>query len=122
MSDINQLEQQLKNAKLLVERRTKALRLAENREFRELILEGFCRDDAARFAQQIGDPALDKKQQEDAASMAAASGHLLRYLRVITQQGDVVEREIVDLEEAIEEMRAAGEDEETPVVTGPEVN
>jgi hypothetical protein len=119
MSDIIQLEQQLKNAKLLLERKEKALRLAENREFRELILEGFCRDDAARFAQQIGDPALDKKQQEDAASMAAASGHLLRYLRVITQQGDVVGREVADIEAMIEELRAAGDDE-ADTVTGPE--
>jgi hypothetical protein len=112
MSDVNQLEQQLKQAKLLVERRVKALRLAENRDFRELVLEGFCRDDAARFAQQIGDPALDKKQQEDAASMAAASGHFLRYMRVITQQGDVAEREVLEVEEMLEEARAEGEIED----------
>lgn len=111
MSEEFQLEQQLKQAKLLIERREKALRLAENREFRELVLEGFCRDDCARFAQQIGDPALGKKEQEDAASMAAASGHLLRYLRVITQMGDTAGREAAEVEEALEELRAQGEDE-----------
>lgn len=121
MSDVIKLEQQLKQAKILVERRDKALRLAENREFRELILEGFCRDDCARFAQQTGDPALGKKEQEDAASMAAAAGHLLRYLRVITQFGETAEREVRDVEEMLDEARAEDlEDRDDDGEIGPE--
>ncbi len=112
MSDVTQLEQQLKQAKLLVERRDKALRLAGNREFRELILEGFCRDDCARFAQQMGDPTLGAKEQADAGSMAAASGHLLRYLRVITQFGETAAREVIEVQEALDEARAEGDVED----------
>ena len=42
-SEVNALEQQLSDAKLLVERRQMAMRLEKNRDFKKLILDEFCR-------------------------------------------------------------------------------
>lgn len=112
MSEINELEQQLDRAKKVVERREKALRLAENREFRELVLDGFCRDDCARLAHESGDPALTADQRAVAADMSRAAGHLKRYLSTMVLQGNTAEREIIDLNEALEEARQEGEIED----------
>jgi hypothetical protein len=105
MSDVINLEQQLSDAKKLVERKTRALRLAKNADFRELILDGFCLHEAARLVQMSSDPALDERQRSDALSMAQASGHLRRYMSMIVQMATVAEREMTDLEGALEEAR-----------------
>jgi len=105
MSQVQQLEQQLSNAKTLVDTRQMALRLAQNSDFKKLILEGFCLHDAARYAQESGDPALNEEQRADALAMAQASGHLKRYLQMAMQMGAHAERTIAELHEALEEVR-----------------
>lgn len=105
------LEQQLEGAKLLVERRNMALKLSENHEFRKLILDGFCLHDAARYAQESGDPALPADGRADALAMAQASGHLKRFLSVTVQMGAYSERTMPELMAEIEAARM-GEDEE----------
>lgn len=101
------LEHQREAAKKAIELRDKALRLAENRDFREIILENFCVQDCARFAQESGDPVLTQQQRDDAMAMAQASGHLRRYLRVIIQTAEQFENNMEDLENEIEAARAA---------------
>ncbi len=101
MSEVFQLEQQLNKAKLLVEQRDAALRLSKNREFKKLILEGFCRDDCARFAQMSADPALNKDQRADALSMAQAGGHVRRFLSTMVLMGNTAEQEMNDLPDEI---------------------
>jgi hypothetical protein len=105
MSQVSQLEAQLQNAKELIQRRQAALRLANVPEFKQLILEDFMVKEAARYVQSSGDPALKAEERADALAIAQASGHLKRYLHVIVQMGAHAEREIVNLEEAIEEAR-----------------
>jgi hypothetical protein len=106
MSEVHQLEQQLKDAKHLIERRDMALRLAENRDFRTLILDGFCKEEAARWVQLSTDPALNAEQRADSLQMAQASGPLRRYLSVQVTMANVAERELPELEEAIDAARA----------------
>ena len=53
---INHLEDQLVREKTLVKMRDAALRLADNKDFRDLILNGFCLTEAARYVQESGDP------------------------------------------------------------------
>lgn len=100
------LEQQHEQAKELINRRNMALKLASNREFRLLILEGFVEKDAARLVAEAGDPALTPQQRADAFEMAKAGGHLKRYLSAAFQMGAVAERDMVDLEQALAEARA----------------
>jgi hypothetical protein len=110
VSDILAFERQIADAKLLVERRQIAMRLAENREFRKLILDGFCLHDAARYVQESADPFLNAEQRQDALNMAQASGHLKRFLSITIQMGAHAERTIGDLEEALVQAREEGND------------
>lgn len=106
MSQVVALEQQLKNAKQLVEQRRLALRLSQNRDFRKLILEEFCEKEAARYVQNSANPALGADERADSLAIAQASGHLKRWLSVQVQMGAHAEREIEDLETALEQARA----------------
>ena len=108
MNTLQQLEQHLEDAKTLIDVRQRAMRLAQNTDFRKLILEGFCLTDAARLVQQSGDPAMGAEERADALAMAQASGHLKRYLSAAIRMGDHSERTLGELQEAIEEARAEG--------------
>lgn len=105
MSEVAGLEYQLEQTKSLKHRREMAERLSKNHDFRVLIIDGFCRDDAARFVQASGDPALEPDNRADALAMAQASGHLKRFLQMQIQMGVTADRNIVELEEAIAEAR-----------------
>lgn len=105
MSEVTELEDQLERTKVLKSRSVAAERLASNHDFRLLVLNGFCRDDAARYIQESGDPLLNAEQRQDALNMAQASGHLKRYLQLQYQMGATADRNIADLETAIVEAR-----------------
>lgn len=108
-SVVEGLEGQLSDAKEMVERGIAARKLASNREFRKLVLDGFCKEDCARFAAQSGDPALDPQQRADAIAMAQAGGHLKRFLSATIQMGETAAREIGDIEQELEEARVESE-------------
>lgn len=105
MSELLQLEKQLEDAKILAARREAALRLAENRDFRDLILDDYLVKEAARCIQASGDPLLDKQVREDMVEMGKATGYLKRFLHAITTMGGTAQDDIVPLEEAIAEAR-----------------
>ena len=106
MNQVQQLEKQLDDAKTLVETRQMAIRLFQNPDFKKLIMDGFCLHDAARYAQESGDPALDVEQRADALAMAQASGHLKRFLSMAVQMGAHAERTMPELHAALDEVRA----------------
>lgn len=106
LSKVEELERQRNDAKDLIHRRQAALRLANNPDFRLLILDGFCRDETARYAHLSTDPALTPEQRADALGVAQASGYLKRYLSITVQMGAHAEREMPELEEAIDQARA----------------
>lgn len=103
---IKSLETQIEDMKKAVERRDLALRLANNPDFRKLILEGFCQVEAAAYVQSSTDPALDERSRADALGIAQASGHLKRWLQVIMAMGHQATITIADCEAAIEDIRA----------------
>lgn len=111
MSSVHELEEHRKKAKELVELRNAALRLSNNRDFRKLILDYFCIQETARYAHASADPALDERSQADALALAQSAGHLKRFLSVVVQMGHNAEREIAQIDEAIEEDRLNGSDE-----------
>lgn len=106
MSDIQDLEQGIKDAEELLERRTMALKLSANREFRKLFTDGYFLEEAARLVQLSADPALSLEQRADALAMAQATGHMKRYLSMCVQMGAVAERELPDMHDALAELRA----------------
>ena len=106
MSEVAKLEHQLDEAKAQVARMELAERLAGNSDFRKLILEYFCVEECARYAQASSDPALGPGERHDALALAQAAGHLKRFLQVQCQMGEIAARNIIDINEAIEEARA----------------
>lgn len=114
MNDVSvqQLEQQRKDAEMLIERRNAAIRLSSNADFKRLFLDEYFTKEAARMVQLGGDPALSKEQREDALQMAMATGHTKRFLSVIVQQGAKAESEMDDLDEMIREAEAEAEQAE----------
>ncbi|MFP3556418.1 hypothetical protein SB861_37745 [Paraburkholderia sp. SIMBA_049] len=103
---IQGLEAQLSQAKQVVAQRDMAQKLAKNAEFRKLILEEFCVHECARYAQGSADPAISAENRADSLAIAQAAGHLRRWLSVKIQMGNVAEREISEVEAALEEARA----------------
>lgn len=100
------LENQLSNTKDLVARRDAALRLHDNRDFKLLLVDGFMRDEAARYVQASGDPAISAEDRADSLALAQASGHLKRFLSVAVVMGNQAARDVVAIQEALDEERA----------------
>lgn len=102
---ISGLEKQLQDAKAQMKMRDKALKLSKNAEFRELILEEYIVQEAARLVALSADPIMDKNHREDCLNMAQAAGHLKRYLNIIVVQGDNAEGTLEAIHEQMEEIR-----------------
>lgn len=105
MPTLRQLEEQLVDAKALVERRDNIIQLSENVLFRKVIREDFMVEEAARYVRESGDPALTDRQRSDALAIAQAAGHLKRYLNMQIALGNQAADSIGDLENNIDVMR-----------------
>lgn len=105
MSEVFALERQLTEAQEIIKLRDNALKLYASPEFKSLILDRFCTQECARYAQSSADPALSAEQRADSLNMAQAAGHLRRFLSITVQMGNHAERQVPDLEDAIEEAR-----------------
>lgn len=108
MSQIENIQAQIEDLKEVQKRRDLALRLEKNADFKELILDGFCEKECARFARNSGDPGISPENRADSLAMAQAAGHLRRYLSVIVRMGNQAESEIKQAEETIDEIRREG--------------
>lgn len=104
-NEIRQLEDHLENMKHFQEQSDAVTRLSNNRDFKKLIIDGFCRDEMARLAHVSGDPGLDENQRSVATDMSKAGGHLKRFLNTILQQNEVAQRDRPEIEETLAELR-----------------
>ena len=105
MSEVYELEQQLENSKELIARKDLALKLHKVPAFRKLILEEFCVNECARYAQNSANPALGEAERADSLAIAQAAGHLRRFLSVVVTMGNQAEGQMVSLEQALTEAR-----------------
>lgn len=105
-SQVAQMENYRDQQKALLAKRQEVQKLMRNREFRKVILEDFMVTEAARYAQESGDPALSPEQRADALALAQASGHLKRYLNIVLQMGAYAERELPNIEDGLDQARA----------------
>lgn len=118
MSEVYALEKQLAEGKLAQEKRAIALKLYNNPDFKKLILEEFCVNECARYAQLSADPSLGPVERADALALAQASGHLKRFLSVVVTIGNQAQRLEDELEEAI--VAARQEEEDSSIGVDPE--
>lgn len=106
MSQIADLQEHVKALEVLVERRDLALKLNENRAFRKLILEDFCVEECAKYAQASGDPALKPEDRKNALELAQAAGHIRRWLSVVVRMGNQAARDLEQTKQEIDEVNA----------------
>lgn len=116
MSDTHALEHRRKELLTAVERRALALKLSSNRDFKKLILDEFCVNECARYAQLSGDPRASAEERADSLALSQSAGHLRRWLSVTVQLGDIAVREIEDIDDALDEIRAE-EDAPAPIIS-----
>ena len=111
MSEVYGLAKQIEDAKQLIEFRTRLQRLSANPDFRAIVLDEFCVQECARYAQSSADPALSERQRQDALGLAQSAGHLKRWMSVQVQMANAAEDQIPNLEAELEVARAeeAGE-------------
>ena len=102
---IESLEKNIAGYKEQVERQKMALRLANNRDFKKLILDEFCTKECARYAQLSADPDLTEVQRADSIATAQAAGHLRRWIQVKNLMGNGAESSLPALEAELEEAR-----------------
>lgn len=109
-NDIEQIELTIQEAEKLVERAAQARRLAKNRDFRLLVIDGYFLNEAARLAHLVSDPGAAPHREAIMRDLDGV-GAFKRYLHTCTQFGDMAAVEIKDAREAMEEIRAeeAGE-------------
>lgn len=102
---ITELEDEIKKQQVLADYADQAVALNKHHDFRKLILEGFCLHEAARYAQESGDPFLTPGQRQDALNMSQASGHLKRFLSITIQMGNMADSTIAGCKAELESLR-----------------
>ena len=105
MSQVDQLEKQLTDVKTLIQRRRQMIKLIENPDFKELILEYYCVQECARYVQASVDASMPEDARKDALFMAQSAGNFKRFVQVVLQMGFTAENSVGDLEDAIVEAR-----------------
>lgn len=105
MSTVAELEQQKADFNAAIEKRKVLQRLMNNRDFKKLILEDFCVQECARYAQASADPNLSANERADALALAQSAGHIRRYLNVLDIMGNAAENQMQRLDDAIEDAR-----------------
>lgn len=106
--DIDQVELSIEEARKKVERREAALRLAENSDFKELVLDGYCKDEAVRLVNTLNETGFEESQV-DINRMLASISDFNRYMRHIVREGRIAKEAIIDHEITLDDLRAEQE-------------
>lgn len=99
------LTAQLKAAKDAKDKLAKLERLCKNRDFKELIIEDYCTNEAARLVQASIDPAHAPDEQKKFLTMAQATGGILLFIRAQERLLTTQVNSIPAVEQALEDMR-----------------
>lgn len=105
MSTTEEIELSIQEAKKLIARKDAAQRLADNRDFKELVLEGYLKDEAVRLAHISADANMKEYREEIMLSMQGIS--LFRqYMQNLIRMGEMAQAEMYDYEQALDDVRA----------------
>lgn len=108
-SEIEKLEDAKEFQQKKIDRRSTALRLAENKDFIEIITEGYLRDEAARLASILGDERMTDDDQKVINDLRGI-GSLIRYLKTIEINGQIAQKEYDSADRYIDDLRQNGEE------------
>lgn len=107
--NVERIELSIEHARELVAKGQKALKLAENSDFRELVLEGYFKDEAARLVRFYSDGTLDAETRGHMERDMHGIGAFQRFMQRIVKIGEQAE---ADLENALEQLQEARMEQE----------
>lgn len=102
-TEVEQIELAIEDAQKKVEIMNKMEKLKKNRLFKELFLEGYCKDYCHRMvANKVSLGMQEEKMQKYIDGQLLSIGHLQLYMGFIIQEGRVAEKALADHEEEVE--------------------
>jgi len=105
--EIEQVELTIKQAKEAVSLKDSVLKLQNNKDFVNVINKGYFENQASRLVLLRADPSMQNdRDQKEIDNSIIAIGYLRQYLSSIVQLGYKAEREVLDAEEAKQELIA----------------
>lgn len=105
-NEVNELEEQIANNKYALNQAKCLERLNSNRDFKDLILNGYLREEAIRLVSLKSDPSQQTLEKQAAIIKDIdAIGALETYMRSVRQFGDIAARAIKDAEDVLEAIR-----------------
>lgn len=111
MSEAEEIEVSIEEAKKFVARADDVRQLSENPVFKRLVMDGYFVQEASRLAHLSSDPTIDEKIRGFVMRDLAGPGALKRYFQTIINMGNAAASEIRQAEEALDDIRSeeAGE-------------
>lgn len=108
MSQIQEVELSIEQAQKVIAIGDKALKLADNKLFKELVLDGYFVDEAARLAHLSADLTLTAEQRADVFVMIQGIGFFKAYMSMLVRRGDMARRELADYQQTLAELHEEG--------------
>ena len=106
-NELNAVEVSIETAKNSVRRMELVSKLSIDKGFNEIIGDGYFKEEAARIASLLADPAMQGEvDQRELFSQVKAIGHLRQYLIQITRNGMIMQEGLDENEELANELRA----------------
>lgn len=105
MSQTEEIELSINEAKKMIARKDAAHRLSDNADFKTLVLEGYLKDEAVRLSHLTADVTV--KDHRDEILLALQGISLFRqYMQNIIRMGEMASAELYDYEQALDDIRA----------------
>lgn len=104
--EIQQIEDNLKSARKTVERGVSLERLFANRDFKNIVLDGYFEQEAIRLVHLKADPNMQTvDSQKSILTQMDAIGNLKQYFNTIRQFAAIAAKNVASDEEALAELR-----------------
>ena len=106
-SDIAQIEVTMEQTKKVIAKKACLTRLRKNKDFKELIEEGYFKDESSRLVLLKADHTmLEEDSQKEINNQIIGIGYMFAYLRAIHVMGGNAERALEADEATLEELHA----------------
>ena len=110
MSNIEEIQLDINEAREFVEQGDRLVRLHKNEDFLHVIVDGYFKEEAARLVQLKASPAVQSEQMQRAITKSIdAIGELQQYFHKIYQMANNAEETIRQSEAELEAMAEEGE-------------
>jgi hypothetical protein len=100
MSELQEVEITIQDCKEAIERKAALDRLRMNKDWKEIVEEGFLKDEAQRVVWALAEPALqEEKDQKMLLSIVNSVGYFRQYLNKVYQMSNQAEKDLAAHEE-----------------------